>query len=72
MIESPNTLLTFLSFAFTFATGFKKVIENHRIAGYVDDLQAWALERLKLDKDSISNQMSSMPKTLAASPGAKS
>jgi len=71
MIESPNSFATFLAFAFTFATGMKKVFENHRIAGYSDALQAWAMERLKRDQESISNQIATTPKTLAASPGAR-
>jgi hypothetical protein len=70
MVESPNSFATFVAFALTFATGIKKVFENHRIAGYTDALQAWALERLKRDQESIAHQIASTSKSLAASPGA--
>jgi hypothetical protein len=56
MVESPNTIITFLSFAFTLSTGIKKVFENHRIAGYADALQEWGIYRLKLDSDAHAAQ----------------
>ncbi len=70
MIESPNSVATFLTFAFTFATGGAKVFENHRIAEYLSNLEKWALARLELEKVAAPPP-SPPPKTLAASPGAK-
>lgn len=49
MIQAPNTIAFLASFLFSAITNFKSLFENHRIAGYVDALQAWALLRLKLD-----------------------
>ncbi len=70
LIESPNSVGTFLAFAFTFATGGKKVFENHRIAEYASNLQTWALTRFELEKDPTSTQGPPSPKTLAAFTGA--
>ena len=70
LIESPNSLGTFLAFAYTVTTGAKKVFENHRVAGYTENLQAWALKRLELEKDSTSMQAPESRKTFSASPGA--
>ncbi|HUE57678.1 MAG TPA: lipase family protein [Candidatus Udaeobacter sp.] len=70
LIESPNSLGTFLAFAFTFATGGTKVFQYHKIAGYTENLRAWALTRLNLEKDSTSTRTTAPPKSLTASPGA--
>ena len=70
LVESPNSLGTFLAFAYTFRTGGKKVFENHRVAGYTENLQAWALKRVELEKDLAPLQPPVQPKTLAVSPGA--
>ena len=51
LIEDPNSIGLFFSFVLSLVTNFKRVFENHRIAGYVASLQDWALYRLKLDKD---------------------
>jgi hypothetical protein len=54
LVEDPDSVLFFLSFFFSFLTlffGRKTVFLNHRIAGYVDALQAWAILRLKLDAE---------------------
>ncbi len=70
LIESPNSLGTSLAFAYTFVTRGKKVFEYHRIAGYADNLQDWALTRLKLEKDSTLSERPAPTKTLEPSPGA--
>jgi pimeloyl-ACP methyl ester carboxylesterase len=49
MIEGPNSVMTFFSFLFSFASNIKNIFFNHRIEGYVDALQAWALKRLEPD-----------------------
>lgn len=59
LVEDPNSVLFFLSFFFSFLTllfGRKTVFLNHRIVGYVDALQAWAILRLKLDAEAKSAQ----------------
>jgi hypothetical protein len=59
LVEDPDSVLFFLSFFFSFLTlffGRKTVFLNHRIAGYVDALQAWAILRLKLDAEAKSAQ----------------
>ena len=70
LIESPNSLGTSLAFAYTFVTRGKKVFEYHRIAGYADNLQDWALTRLKLEKDSTLSERPAPTKTLEPPPGA--
>lgn len=59
LVENPDSVLFFFSFFFSFLTlffGRKTVFLNHRIAGYVDALQAWAILRLKLDAEAKSAQ----------------
>lgn len=54
LVQDPNSVLFFLSFFLSFLTlliGRKTVFLNHRIAGYVSALDAWARYRLKLDSD---------------------
>src|SRR5260370_155400 len=70
MMQGPNSVGLFFSFAYTFATGWKNVFLDHRIANYTSNLQAWALKRLDLEQDSTSPQAPAQSKTLAASPGA--
>jgi triacylglycerol lipase len=73
LVEDPNSIGYFLSFFASFLTlliGRMTVFENHRIAGYVDALRAWALTRLDLEKDSTSTHSTAPPKSLTASPGA--
>ncbi len=72
LIEDPNSIGLHLSFFASFSTlliGRKTVFLNHRIAGYVSALEAWALTRLTHD-DSASPPGPTPPKTLGASPGA--
>jgi hypothetical protein len=56
MVQDPNTIAFLGSFLFSVVTDFKSIFLNHRIAGYVEDLQAWALLRLKLDGEAHSAQ----------------
>ncbi len=70
LIENPNTVGLFFALAFTFATGWKNVFLDHRIAQYLSNLENWALARLELEKDSTSPQPPTPPKTFTASPGA--
>ncbi len=56
MVQDPNTIAFLGSFLFSVVTDFKSIFLNHRIAGYVEDLQAWALLRLKLDGEAQSAQ----------------
>lgn len=85
MIESPNSVGLHLSFLASFLTlliGRKTVFLNHRIAGYVSALEAWARYRLKLDSDLRSRSAlppgpagppatgPAAPKSLSASGGA--
>jgi len=56
MIQDPNTIAFLCSFFFSAVTSFKSIFLNHRIAGYVDALQAWAILRLKLDREARSAQ----------------
>jgi hypothetical protein len=54
LVEAPNSIGYFLSFFASFLTlliGRKTVFLNHRIAGYVSALDAWARYRMKLDSD---------------------
>ena len=57
MIQDPNTIAFLFSFLFSAVTSFKSLFLNHRIAGYVDALQAWAILRLKLDAEAQSAQV---------------
>ncbi len=56
MVQDPNTIAFLGSFLFSVVADFKSIFLNHRIAGYVEDLQAWALLRLKLDGEAQSAQ----------------
>ena len=56
MIQDPNTIAFLCSFFFSAVTSFKSIFLNHRIAGYVDALQAWAILRVKLDREAHSAQ----------------
>jgi hypothetical protein len=67
LVEDPNSIGPFLSFLFSLlglVIGRKTVFLNHRIAGYVDSLEAWALRRLTKD-----GHPQTPPKTLSASGG---
>ena len=57
MVQDPNTIAFLCSFFFSAVTSFKSIFLNHRIAGYVDALQAWATLRLKLDREGQSAQV---------------
>jgi triacylglycerol lipase len=59
MIQDPSTIAFLCSFLFSAVTNFKSIFLNHRIAGYVDALQAWAILRLKLDGQAQSAQATS-------------
>lgn len=81
LVEDPNPIGPFLSFVLSLVTNFKSVFGNHRIAGYVESLRAWALYRLGLDgkrqvkADSASPpgpaSSPTAPKTLTASGGTR-
>lgn len=72
LVEGPNSVGLFFSFFSSFSAlliGRITVFLNHRIAGYVSALEAWALTRLSQD-DSGSPTGPPPLKTLGASPGA--
>ena len=77
MVQDPNTIAFLSSFLFSVVTDFKSIFLNHRIAGYVEDLQAWALLRLKLDGEAQSAQAaadsitSPLNPVMAQAPGAQ-
>ncbi len=73
LVEAPNSIGRFFSFAWSFVTSFKSVFENHRIAGYADALKAWAVKRLdpapgKPPGPSLSQMASSGAMPSAATP----
>jgi len=87
LVEAPNSIVYFFSFVASFLTlliGRKTVFLNHRIAGYVSALDAWARCRLKLDSDLLSRSAlppgparpnapeSAAPKSVSAIGGAAS
>ena len=72
LIEDPNAVGFFFSFAYRFATGWKNVFLDHRIADYASNLRAWALTRLDQEKFPTPTQGPAPGKTLGASSGAAS
>ena len=73
LVEDPNAFGLFFSFFYSALTGLKNPFLNHRSAGYVAALDAWARKRMKLDGDlqtaSASASAPTATKTLSASGG---
>lgn len=51
LVEDPNSIGPFFSFAWSLVTNFKSVFENHRIVGYAAALYDWAERRRELEKE---------------------
>lgn len=68
LVEDPNSLGLVCSFLYSFITNWKSIFLNHRIAGYVDALQRWAVKRNEPPVTTPTPpQEITNPKTLSAS-----
>ena len=77
LVEDPNSVVYVVSFVLSFITNYKSVFLNHRILGYVDALQSWAIKRLDPAPrqppgpalSNVESPGSTPPKTLSATGG---
>lgn len=70
LVEDPNALGLVCSFLYSFVTNRKSIFLNHRIAGYVDALERWAMKRNEPPATAPAPPQETPPtKTLSASSG---